>query len=105
MVVIGKLKLSQFELLQGRKPHLPRVFDVVPSDFDFDFLDPERYLEERLKKQKESEDIVKLQNKKRFEHQKNQNDRCLASDDVPVKTFVFITNRKRNRKRINKLDI
>ncbi len=53
-----------------------------------------------MKKQKESEDIVKRQNEKRLEHQKNQNDRCLASDDIPVGSLVFI----KNRKRIDKLD-
>jgi hypothetical protein len=100
MSPIGKLSMTPFELLYGRKSHLPRFLEVVPSDFDLYFIDAEKYLEERLVKQKNSEELVLSQNQKRITHKLKQNKKCLASDDVSEGTIVLI----RNRNKENKLD-
>lgn len=91
---IGKLQMSSFEMLYGRKVIMPRIVDSPTSDFELMFEDLEEFLNKRVETFNKVQSYVKEVNKENCNKQKMKDESRESPDSIQEGTIVYIKNRK-----------
>ncbi|WUR02122.1 integrase catalytic domain-containing protein [Vairimorpha necatrix] len=95
---IGKLGMSPFEMLYGRKAVLPSIIQDLPNDFEMLFTDPSEYLATRVQIAENTQDIINTRNRENILKEDIRSKRNDRPDTVPEGTIVFMRNRNMRSK-------
>ncbi|WUR03947.1 reverse transcriptase [Vairimorpha necatrix] len=90
---IGKLGMSPFEMLYGRKAVLPSIIQDLPNDFEMLFTDPSEYLATRAQIAENTQDIINTRNRENILKEDKRSTRKDRPDTVPEGTIVYMRNR------------